>query len=55
MWQELMLREAILEMGVKEGSLKRKKNPAMFDFFPPLMSLFPHNGKKTSLNLREEE
>lgn len=29
-----------------EGRELEKKNiPAIFDFFPPLMSLFPHTGK----------
>lgn len=41
--------------GGEGRELEKKKTPAMFDFFPPLMSLFPHNGKKSSLNLREEE
>lgn len=38
-----------------EGKELEKKNiPATFNFFPPLMSLFPHTGKN-SFSLRDEE
>lgn len=40
--------------GGEGRELEKKKIPAIFDFFPPLVSLFPHTGKN-SLNLREKE
>lgn len=39
-----------------EGRELEKKNiPAIFNFFPPIMSLFPHTGKKNSFTLRDKE
>lgn len=40
--------------GDEGRELKKKNIPAIFDFFPPLVSLFPHT-RKNSFNLTDKE